>query len=109
MQGNLQSIHLFETILHICFIINDNEPLHGCVHSYGVCYGTVADDLPPPSEVVQLYKSNGISNMRVYFPDIKVMEASSSASPTRTSTTWPRARRARRRGSRPTSGPTTRT
>jgi len=40
-----------------------------------VCYGTVADDLPPPSEVVQLYKSNGISNMRVYFPDSKVMEA----------------------------------
>ncbi|EES04199.1 hypothetical protein SORBI_3003G422100 [Sorghum bicolor] len=45
------------------------------VHSYGVCYGTVADDLPPPSEVVQLYKSNGISTMRVYFPDSKVMEA----------------------------------
>ncbi|WVZ67454.1 hypothetical protein U9M48_016528 [Paspalum notatum var. saurae] len=41
----------------------------------GVCYGMIADDLPSPSEVVQLYRSNGIGNMRVYFPNAEVMEA----------------------------------
>ncbi|PAN26579.1 hypothetical protein PAHAL_5G023300 [Panicum hallii] len=45
------------------------------VQSNGVCYGMVADDLPPPGEVVQLYKSSGIKNMRIYAPDSQVMEA----------------------------------
>jgi len=35
----------------------------------------VADDLPAPDEVVQLYKSSGIKNMRIYAPDSRVMEA----------------------------------
>src|SRR6185503_9186692 len=43
--------------------------------SNGVCYGMVADDLPAPDEVVQLYKSSGIKNMRIYAPDSRVMEA----------------------------------
>ncbi|KAF8646975.1 hypothetical protein HU200_065488 [Digitaria exilis] len=43
--------------------------------SNGVCYGMVADDLPPPSEVVQLYKSLGVRNMRLYSPDSQVMDA----------------------------------
>ncbi|CAL4959498.1 unnamed protein product [Urochloa decumbens] len=43
--------------------------------STGVCYGMVADNLPSPREVVQLYKSKGINNMRIYAPDNHVMEA----------------------------------
>ncbi|CAO1947213.1 unnamed protein product [Urochloa humidicola] len=35
----------------------------------------VGDNLPAPSEVVQLYKSKGIKNMRIYAPDNSVMEA----------------------------------
>ncbi|CAO2167691.1 unnamed protein product [Urochloa humidicola] len=35
----------------------------------------VADNLPSPREVVQLYKSKGIQNMRIYAPDNRVMEA----------------------------------
>ena len=45
------------------------------MQSNGVCYGMVADDLPAPDEVVQLYKSSGIKNMRIYAPDSRVMEA----------------------------------
>ncbi|CAA2986930.1 glucan endo-1,3-beta-glucosidase-like [Olea europaea subsp. europaea] len=35
----------------------------------GVCYGRVASNLPPPSEVVNLIKSNGISRIRLFNPD----------------------------------------
>ncbi|XP_062230894.1 glucan endo-1,3-beta-glucosidase GII-like [Phragmites australis] len=45
------------------------------VQSVGVCYGKIGDDLPSPRDVVQLYKSSGIKNMRIYFPDSQVMEA----------------------------------
>ncbi|QHO36087.1 Glucan endo-1,3-beta-glucosidase [Arachis hypogaea] len=41
----------------------------------GVCYGTVADNLPPPKEVVDLYEANGIEKMRIYNPDPSIMEA----------------------------------
>ncbi|KAK1669735.1 hypothetical protein QYE76_057894 [Lolium multiflorum] len=36
------------------------------VESIGVCYGVNGARLPSASEVVQLYKSNGITGMRVY-------------------------------------------
>ncbi|RCV29003.1 hypothetical protein SETIT_5G448800v2 [Setaria italica] len=49
------------------------------VQSSGVCYGMIANNLPPPGEVVQLYKSSGIRNMRIYFPDSHVMEALSGS------------------------------
>ncbi|KAL2559794.1 O-Glycosyl hydrolase family 17 protein [Forsythia ovata] len=37
--------------------------------SVGVCYGRVASNLPPPSEVVNLIKSNGISRIRLFNAD----------------------------------------
>ncbi|KAG8366120.1 hypothetical protein BUALT_Bualt17G0042800 [Buddleja alternifolia] len=35
----------------------------------GVCYGRVATNLPPPSAVINLLKSNGISRIRLFNPD----------------------------------------
>ncbi|KAF8690465.1 hypothetical protein HU200_040820 [Digitaria exilis] len=41
----------------------------------GVCYGMSANNLPPPSTVVSLYKANGISAMRLYAPDQGALQA----------------------------------
>ncbi|RVX10415.1 Glucan endo-1,3-beta-glucosidase GIV [Vitis vinifera] len=35
----------------------------------GICYGIVANNLPPASNVVNLLKSNGISNIRLFNAD----------------------------------------
>lgn len=43
--------------------------------SIGVCYGVIGNNLPSASDVVQLYRSRGISNMRIYFPDSKALHA----------------------------------
>lgn len=45
------------------------------VESIGVCYGVNGDGLPSASDVVELYKSNGISAVRIYYPDGDALRA----------------------------------
>ncbi|URE36047.1 Glycosyl hydrolases family 17, partial [Musa troglodytarum] len=45
------------------------------VHGIGVNYGLVGDNLPQPSAVVDLYKSNNINSMRIFNPNHDVLEA----------------------------------
>ncbi|EMS45378.1 Glucan endo-1,3-beta-glucosidase, acidic isoform [Triticum urartu] len=52
---------------------------HTEVQSIGVCYGVNGDGLPSASEVVQLYQSNGITGMRIYFPDADALQALSGS------------------------------
>ncbi|KAL5759824.1 hypothetical protein ACOSQ2_018662 [Xanthoceras sorbifolium] len=35
----------------------------------GVCYGRLANNLPTPTDVINLLQSNGISNVRIFNPD----------------------------------------
>ncbi|XP_062230951.1 glucan endo-1,3-beta-glucosidase, acidic isoform-like [Phragmites australis] len=49
------------------------------VQSIGVCYGVNGDNLPSASDVVQLYQSNGIDSMRIYFPDTNALQALSGS------------------------------
>ena len=48
---------------------------YAVTESIGVCYGQRGDSLPSKQEVVDLYKSNGIDKMRIYFPEPKTLEA----------------------------------
>ncbi|URE34641.1 Glycosyl hydrolases family 17, partial [Musa troglodytarum] len=45
------------------------------VQGIGVNYGLVGDNLPQPSAVVDLYKSNNIDGMRIFNPNHDVLEA----------------------------------
>ncbi|CAK9165495.1 unnamed protein product [Ilex paraguariensis] len=45
----------------------------------GVNYGRVADDLPPPSQAVQLLKANGINRVKLYDADPAVLTALSGS------------------------------
>ncbi|KAF5179923.1 Glucan endo-1,3-beta-glucosidase, partial [Thalictrum thalictroides] len=41
----------------------------------GVCYGRDANNLPPPAQVVSLYRSRNIGRMRIYDPNQQVLQA----------------------------------
>ena len=42
--------------------------------SIGVCYGTNGNNLPSASQVINLYKSNGIGSMRIYDPNSDTLQ-----------------------------------
>jgi exo-beta-1,3-glucanase (GH17 family) len=50
-------------------------PVPPGVDSIGVCYGMSGNDLPPPSTVIKMYKSNDIKAIRIYAPVKEVLEA----------------------------------
>ncbi|CAL0334242.1 unnamed protein product [Lupinus luteus] len=43
--------------------------------SIGVCYGNNGDNLPSAQDVVNLYKSNGIGKIRIYYADEAILQA----------------------------------
>ncbi|XP_042392026.1 glucan endo-1,3-beta-glucosidase-like [Zingiber officinale] len=67
-------VNVICTIVLISLIIVPNR-----VHGIGVCYGRDGNNLPSPSDVVALYRSNGISNMRIYSPDQDALQALSGS------------------------------
>ncbi|KAK2636498.1 hypothetical protein Ddye_031290 [Dipteronia dyeriana] len=45
----------------------------------GVCYGRLANNLPPPADVINLLQSNGISNVRIFNPDPSTLQSFSGS------------------------------
>ncbi|KAJ8439542.1 hypothetical protein Cgig2_007059 [Carnegiea gigantea] len=45
----------------------------------GICYGRVADNLPPPATVVSLLQSNAIPMVRIFKPDPEVLRSFSGS------------------------------
>ncbi|KAJ0038031.1 hypothetical protein Pint_22963 [Pistacia integerrima] len=41
----------------------------------GICYGRVANNLPPPRTAINLLQSNGISNIRIFNPDFSTLKS----------------------------------
>ncbi|KAK4265637.1 hypothetical protein QN277_026662 [Acacia crassicarpa] len=41
----------------------------------GINYGRLGDNLPPPPEVVQMFRQNGVTKMRLFDPDPNVLNA----------------------------------
>ncbi|KAL2966207.1 hypothetical protein AAZX31_16G103300 [Glycine max] len=71
------------TILLLVGILSSIRVLEFTVKCYaaaqtqvvGICYGVNGNNLPSKQEVVDLYKSKGISRMRIYSPDEETLQA----------------------------------
>lgn len=62
-------------IISLFTIVISLLSLYGTEAQIGVCYGNSGDNLPSPQNVVNLYKSNGIKAMRLYYPDQATLQA----------------------------------
>ncbi|KAL1189104.1 putative glucan endo-1,3-beta-glucosidase BG5 [Cardamine amara subsp. amara] len=54
---------------------NDGGSGKVSVSNVGLNYGLLGDDLPSPSNVINLYKSLGITKIRIFDPNTEVLEA----------------------------------
>ncbi|XP_051220786.1 glucan endo-1,3-beta-glucosidase GII-like [Lolium perenne] len=63
------------SMLAVALIVGAFASAPTCVQSIGVCYGVIGNNLPSRSEVVQLYRSKGITDMRIYFADGQALSA----------------------------------
>ncbi|KAL5729629.1 hypothetical protein ACHQM5_002553 [Ranunculus cassubicifolius] len=59
----------------IFFLIISSSTVEAFTGTYGVNYGRIADNLPPPESVVTLLKAAKIKNIRIYDADHSVLKA----------------------------------
>ncbi|XP_057949200.1 glucan endo-1,3-beta-glucosidase-like [Malania oleifera] len=69
----------FLSLISLRFLLFLLSPLPSAAAPVGVCYGRVANNLPPPSNVVNLVKSNGISRIRLFNDDPSTLQAFSGS------------------------------
>ena len=67
LQTNLSLVLINLFIILVLFVV--------VVQSIGVNYGTIADDLPPATKVIALYKTSGIGKMRIFDPNQATLQA----------------------------------
>ncbi|TVU34718.1 hypothetical protein EJB05_16565 [Eragrostis curvula] len=63
------------SMLAVALLVGAFASIPTAVQSMGVCYGTQGNNLPPSSQVVQLYKSTGIDGIRVYSANKAILDA----------------------------------
>uniref|UniRef100_A0A0D9VA42 Glucan endo-1,3-beta-D-glucosidase n=1 Tax=Leersia perrieri TaxID=77586 RepID=A0A0D9VA42_9ORYZ len=71
--------HGAASILTLSLVLGVLAVTPTAVQSIGVCYGVIGDNLPSATDAVNLYKSNGIDSMRIYFPLADILEALSGS------------------------------
>ncbi|KAL1189125.1 putative glucan endo-1,3-beta-glucosidase BG4 [Cardamine amara subsp. amara] len=60
----------------IALIFNDNNSgFATAVNTLGLNYGLLGNNLPPPANVINLYKTIGITKIRIFDPNTKVLNA----------------------------------
>ncbi|KAI5674938.1 hypothetical protein M9H77_05888 [Catharanthus roseus] len=63
-------------IFHILWLIIAIKDIRQSTSAdIGICYGTLGDNLPPPTEVVALFKQYNVGKMRLYDPNLDILEA----------------------------------
>ncbi|KAK4265631.1 hypothetical protein QN277_026656 [Acacia crassicarpa] len=67
----MKTTTLIQVLLVFCALAASSEAFV----AIGVNYGRLGNDLPSPAQVVQLFKNNGITKMRLFDPDIAVLES----------------------------------
>ncbi|CAA7059043.1 unnamed protein product [Microthlaspi erraticum] len=65
---------LFLSCIVMNFIYNKSS-LVTAANNIGLNYGLLGDNLPPPSNVINLYKSIGITKIRIFDPNTEVLNA----------------------------------
>ncbi|KAL5221876.1 hypothetical protein ABZP36_026589 [Zizania latifolia] len=76
---NKMAKHGAASMLTLALLLGVFALIPTAVQSIGVCYGVIGNNLPPASDVVQLYTSNGIGAMRIYFVDTNALQALSGS------------------------------
>ncbi|CAL4945608.1 unnamed protein product [Urochloa decumbens] len=66
------------SMLALALVLGTFAAIPTVVESIGVCYGVNGNGLPSAGDVVQLYQSNNINLMRIYFPDTNALQALSN-------------------------------
>ncbi|CAL4972200.1 unnamed protein product [Urochloa decumbens] len=67
------------SMLALALLLGTFAAIPTVVESIGACYGVNGNGLPSAGDVVQLYQSNNINLMRIYFPDTNALQALSGS------------------------------
>ncbi|CAO2181776.1 unnamed protein product [Urochloa humidicola] len=67
------------SMLALALVLGTFAAIPTGVQSIGVCYGVNGNGLPSAGDVVQLYQSNNLNLMRIYFPDTNALQALSGS------------------------------
>ncbi|CAA0403848.1 unnamed protein product [Arabidopsis thaliana] len=70
-----KKLFLFFLSCIVLYVNSNNSGFVTAANSIGLNYGLLGDNLPSPSNVINLYKSIGISRIRIFDPNTEVLNA----------------------------------